>query len=176
MSIKEYEMLLSPPSLRFTGTQVNYYLICQRKLWLFSHDLQMEQTSDAVFLGRLLHEASFSREKKEIKIDETISIDFIGSDKVIHEVKKSDSVKEAHRFQLLYYLYYLKQKGVEGLKGRIHYPKLKKVEEVILDEISESALKDILDRIRRVVVLKTPPPKIDQRFCKKCSYYDLCWV
>ena len=27
----------------FTGTQVNYYAVCKRKLWLFSHDIEMER-------------------------------------------------------------------------------------------------------------------------------------
>ena len=48
----------------------------------------------------------------------------IGSeDGVIHEVKLTDKMESAHEFQLLYYLYYLKQKGIENLKGQIDYPK-----------------------------------------------------
>ena len=38
-------------SLHFTGTQLNYYFVCKRKLWLFSHNLEMEQSYDAVLLG-----------------------------------------------------------------------------------------------------------------------------
>jgi len=36
----------------YTGTQVNYYVICPRKLWFFSHFLQMEENSDIVSMGR----------------------------------------------------------------------------------------------------------------------------
>jgi CRISPR-associated exonuclease Cas4 len=49
---------------RFTGTQINYFLVCLRKLWLFSHDLEMEHESDTVALGRFLHEESFQRNKE----------------------------------------------------------------------------------------------------------------
>jgi len=52
----------------------------------------MEHANDAVYLGKLTHETSYEREKKEIDIDDTIKIDFIGSDRVIHEAKKSDKV------------------------------------------------------------------------------------
>ena len=49
-----------------------------------------------------------------------------GEDGVIHEVKLTDSMEQAHEMQLLYYLYYLKRwKGVEGLRGQIDYPKLR---------------------------------------------------
>jgi CRISPR/Cas system-associated exonuclease Cas4 (RecB family) len=45
---------------RLTGTQINYLLICPRKLWLFSHHIEMERESDQVALGQLaLHQKSF---------------------------------------------------------------------------------------------------------------------
>ena len=59
-------------NIRFTGTQVNYYFLCKKKLWYFTHDIQMERSSDAVYLGKLIHESSYGREKKEINIDDTI--------------------------------------------------------------------------------------------------------
>jgi len=46
--------------LAFTGTQVNYYFVCKRTLWLFSHGLDMEETSDLVLLGRFLHERGYA--------------------------------------------------------------------------------------------------------------------
>jgi len=29
-----------------TGSNINYYFICKRKLWLFAHSIQMEQESE----------------------------------------------------------------------------------------------------------------------------------
>lgn len=46
---------ISSPELIYTGTQVNYYLVCKRKLWLFSRNFEMERSSDLVLLGKLLH-------------------------------------------------------------------------------------------------------------------------
>jgi CRISPR-associated exonuclease Cas4 len=40
------------PELAYTGTQVNYHLVCKRKLWLFSRSFEMEHSSDLVLLGR----------------------------------------------------------------------------------------------------------------------------
>jgi CRISPR-associated exonuclease Cas4 len=31
-----------------TGTHINYYHICHRKLWLFANNVQMEHNSDLV--------------------------------------------------------------------------------------------------------------------------------
>ena len=76
-----------------TGTQVNYYLICHRKLWLFTHNINMEHTSEAVEIGSLVHEQSYTRRNKEIVL-EGIKIDFFDKNHgVIHEVKKSKKME-----------------------------------------------------------------------------------
>lgn len=160
----------------FTGTQVNYSLVCPRKLWLFSKDLDMEHTSEYVELGRLIHESSFTRQEKEILIDR-IKIDFSAPQGVIHEIKKSDAVEEAHIFQVLYYLYYLKHaKGLTDIKGRIHYPKLRQTLDVELTPEREADLESILEKIPQVLASEQPPPRLEKlSFCKKCSYYELCY-
>jgi len=58
---------------------------------------------------------SYGEKKKEIVIDDRIAIDFIqkGDTLILHEVKKGKRLERAHRCQLLYSLYYLKElKGV----------------------------------------------------------------
>ena len=166
---------LSPNPL-FTGTQVNYSLVCPRKLWLFSKDLDMEHTSEYVELGRFIHESSFTRHEKEILIDR-IKIDFSGHDGIVHEIKKSDAVEEAHTFQVLYYLYYLKHaKGLENITGRIHYPKLRHTLDIELTAEREAQLQEILTKIDAILASDQPPPRLEKiSFCKKCSYYELCY-
>ncbi|MBU1299705.1 MAG: CRISPR-associated protein Cas4, partial [Bacteroidetes bacterium] len=79
-----------------TGTQINYYFLCHRKLWLFSNQIDMEQTSDTVAMGKWISESTYKREEHEIKIstdEDNIVLDFYdGKNKIIHEVKKSDKM------------------------------------------------------------------------------------
>ncbi|MEW6088594.1 MAG: CRISPR-associated protein Cas4 [bacterium] len=163
-------------NLHFTGTQINYYFLCGKKLWYFSHYIQMEQNSDLVYLGKLIHETSYEREKKEIEIDNTIKIDFIDKERVIHEVKKSDKVEDAHIWQLKYYIWYLKQKGVEGVTGKINYPKLKKTEDVFLELADEEKIESILKGIKNIVDEELPPAADKTKICSNCSYEALCWI
>ncbi|HLG30213.1 MAG TPA: Dna2/Cas4 domain-containing protein [Candidatus Brocadiales bacterium] len=44
---------MATESLRFTGTQINYFFVCKRKLWLFSRRIEMERESDAVMVNDL---------------------------------------------------------------------------------------------------------------------------
>jgi len=165
----------------FTGTQVNYYVVCHRKLWLFTRGVEMERENENVRLGRLLDQESYKREEKAIALDERIVIDWIETkvhpdgSLTLHEVKKSKAVAEAHRLQMLYYLYYLKSKGVTA-RGQIDYPLLKKTEKIELTAETESELRVALQEIERIVEADEVPPRLPhKKFCEKCAYFELCW-
>lgn len=159
-----------------TGVMVYYYIVCKRKLWYFNNDLNMEFNSELVGMGKLIDETSYGREKKSILIDETINIDFLKDWKIIHEVKKSRKLDEAGKWQLKYYIWILRNKGVEIEKGILDYPLLKKREEVFLDKDEEQELILMLDDLKQIINMDLPPGPINKPFCKKCSYYELCYI
>lgn len=161
---------------KITGVMVYYYFVCKRKLWYFANDLNMEFNSELVGIGKLIDEKSYSREKKHILIDETINIDFLKDWKIVHEVKKSKKMDEAAKWQLKYYIWVLRNKGVDIEKGILDYPLLRKREEIILDEKEQKELELVLQDIEKIVSLKLPPSTIDKKICKKCAYYELCYI
>ncbi len=161
----------------FSGTQVGYLVVCPVKLWLYSHFIRMEQNSENVKLGKILHKESFKREK-ETPIDNKIAIDFIKKNGKIelHEIKKSPALEKAHYWQLMYYLYYLKKfKGIADAKGFIDYPQQKKRTEVILSEQTEKELESMLEKMHAIIEMPAPPEKKKLTYCSKCSYYEFCW-
>ena len=155
---------------------IYYYFVCKRKLWFFVNDITMEQSSDLVAMGKLVDETSYSREKKNILIDENINIDFLKEWKVIHEVKKSRKIEEASKWQLKYYIWILKHKGVAIEKGVLDYPLLRKRENVFLLEEDEKRLEEIRKDIEEIILLKSPPQRIKKSICRKCAYYELCYI
>ncbi len=147
-----------------TGTQVAYYHICQRKLWLFSKNISMEHTSELVEIGKIIHENSYTRKRKEVTLD-GIKIDILEVKKgVIHEIKKSKSLEESHFWQLKYYIYYFKKLGVD-IEGIIDYPKLRRREKINLSEIDEKQLDFVLDDIQKVITLNVVPQVINKPYC-----------
>lgn len=159
-----------------TATHLNYYFVCRRKLWFFHHQIVCEQESDLVKLGRIIHENSYDREQKEIRIGNNIVLDFADvRDKVIHEVKKSDKMEKAHLWQLKFYLWILKNKGIEGFRGQLDYPKLKKTVPVELTPDDCGKLAAMIADIERIVGDAVPPAR-KTRACLKCAYYELCFV
>jgi len=162
-------------NLNFTGTQINYYFVCHRKLWLFSRDIRFESENEYVQLGRLIDENSYKRNNKQIEIGK-IKIDFIDSKGVIHEVKKSNKIEKAHIYQLKYYILTLKRMGAENITGEINYPKLKKKEAVFLQAEDEVEFERIFSDIQKILDQPKPPAVIKKGICAKCAYYEFCFV
>ena len=163
------------------GTKINYYFICPTKLWLFSHNIHMENNSEDVKLGKYLHETTYKREN-EFLIDNKINIDFIkinheNNITEIHEIKKSKKMKKAHKYQLLYYMNYLKkEKNIENIKGYLNYPNTREKEEVILTKTNEEELEKIIKKIQDIIKQEKPPIFQNKNICLKCSYYELCFI
>lgn len=161
---------------RITGVMIYYYFVCKRKLWYFIHEISMEAENENVMLGKLLDESSYQRGEKHINIDNVINIDFIKEHRELHEVKKSRAIEEAGIWQVKYYLYYLKQRGVNGLKAKIDYPLLKKNLLVELTQEDEVQIEQIMDDINQMKEQPVPPELSKEKICTKCAYHDLCYI
>ena len=161
-----------------TGTLINYYFHCPTQCWLSANRINLEDNSEDVRIGRVLHEINEEKGKKTEIAIENIKIDKITQDYLV-EVKKSDSDREAVKWQVLLYLYKLKQKGIIK-KGKIEYiekrGKGKKVDYIELDEVNEIELLRVLDEIDTLINLPKPPEAKFVRHCKKCAYYEYCFI
>lgn len=164
--------------MQITGTHINYYQVCLRKLWLFANGIQMEHTSELVDEGRLIHETSYgqrAQKYQEIEFD-GVKIDYYDAkNKVVHEVKKSNKVERAHTWQVKYYLFILRNHGVEGATGVLEYPKLRQREEITLTDADIEYLENLKSQIEQITQSDTCPPRVAKKICKNCSYYDFCW-
>ena len=159
-----------------TGLMVYYYEVCKRKLWYFVNEIQLEENNSNIILGKLLEENTYTRDEKKINIDGVINIDFIRSKKILHEIKKSNSIEPASLLQVQYYLYYLEKKGLNGLKGILDYPLLKQTVEVNLTDEDRENLDNIIIGIKEILRKESPPALEKNGICKKCAYFDLCFV
>lgn len=136
----------------------------------------MEAQNDNVLLGKILDESSYQRDEKHINIDNVINIDFVRENKELHEIKKSKAVEEASIWQVKYYLYYLKQRGVDGLKGKIDYPLLKKTLIVELTDEDIEKLDQVINKIVEIKKQENTPQFLATKLCKNCAYHDLCLI
>lgn len=160
------------------GTIVNYYFHCKRQCYLFAHRLNLEDNSEIVKIGKAIHEEKAeSKKHTEIKIDQIV-IDKMTPEYVI-EIKKSDADIEACKWQLLYYLKILKSKGLER-KGKLEFVEKKMTERKIvvlsLTEELEKELENHLIDIEKLLSHEKIPDTVKKVSCKKCAYYEYCYI
>ena len=164
--------------INIIGTHFNYYQVCRRKLWLFANSINFEHTSDSVFEGKLIHENSYpqrSSKYEEIELD-GIKVDFYDAkNKVIHEIKKSNKVEEAHQWQVKYYIYVFEKNGINGVSGLLEYPLLRKTDVIILNDSDREILAKMENEILEIIESDICPHLEKKSFCKSCSYYEVCF-
>ncbi len=163
--------------MKITGTMINYYFHCKRQCYLFANRLNMEDNSEDVRIGRVLHEIKAKDEKNtEIKFENMV-LDKM-TEKNIEEFKKSDADVRAARMQLLFYLKNLEEKGVQK-EGKLvcqEKNKEEKIEKVVLNDETREELENCINEINELIN-QDEVPKLEKRnTCNRCAYYEYCYI
>ena len=164
--------------MRVNGTLINYYFHCKRQCYLHGNRLNLEDNSENVKIGKAIHEEKSEKGKNtEITID-NIKLDKLTSEYLV-EIKKSDADINAATWQLIYYLKVLKDKGIER-KGKLEFiEKNKTTKKVIIVELSEEneiKLNKYIDDIENLIISNEIPGVLNKGKCKKCAYYEYCYI
>lgn len=157
---------------------MNYYFHCKRQCYLHGNRINLEDNSEIVQIGRAIHEEKAAGSNNaEIEID-NIKLDKLTSE-YLTEIKKSDADEDAAKWQLYYYLYVLKLKGIER-KGRLQFVEKNKSEKkAITLELSpeiELELKTYIAQIEELLERDVIPEPVNKVQCKKCAYYEYCYI
>lgn len=157
------------------GVELSYFFLCKRKVWLYKKGIGMEDDSDKVLQGKVLHETAYPRlEKKEILIDDAFRIDAIDGE-YIREVKLSSKMIESDKLQMSFYLYQLSLRGIIK-KGLISYTKEKKTLEVILTPENIEKIRKAIAEVYQIIARPCPPAIIRVPYCKNCAYFGFCYA
>lgn len=160
------------------GTLVNYYLHCKRQCWLHGNRVNLEDNSENVKVGKALHEIKAQQSPQTELAIENIKVDKLTKDYLV-EIKKSDADIDAVTWQVLYYLKVLKSKGIEK-KGKIEFIEKNKTENKIVyveyTEEAEKILEEMEKDILKLLEGELPEKKAKLGICKKCAYYEYCYI
>jgi CRISPR-associated exonuclease Cas4 len=161
---------------KITGNLVNAYYVCKRKLWLYAHEIGPDRSHQLLEIGRLYDQSTYKRDKKEISLS-GMKIDLLkkrDGELLVGEIKKTSKFEAAAKMQLAYYLYRLKEEGIE-LDGELLVPKEKKRERIILDDALTQELETAIAEIAKIITNDKPPVPEKTKYCGKCAYSDFCW-
>ncbi|WP_300260122.1 CRISPR-associated protein Cas4 [Clostridium sp.] len=163
--------------MKVNGTLINYYFHCKRQCFFHGNRFNLEDNSETVKVGKALHEEKIKGDNTELEID-NVKIDKLTKE-YLTEIKKSDADVEAAKWQLLFYLKVLKAKGIDR-KGKLEFiekNKTKKKTLVIeLTEENEKELECIVKNLEELILEEEIPSVINEPKCKKCAYYEYCYI
>lgn len=184
-------------NMKVNGTLMNYYFHCKRQCYLFGNRLNLEDNSEEVKIGKAIHEQKAevgNAQNTEIAI-ENIRLDKLTKE-YLTEVKKSDADVEASKWQLIFYLKVLKEKGIIR-KGKLEFVEKNKIKKVkgnqckqgkqgnqedrkiliveLTDELEEK-LEEYEKEINDLLLSEEIPPVLNKSTCKKCAYYEYCYI
>lgn len=163
--------------MKVNGTLINYYFHCKRQCYLHGNRLNLEDNSEIVKIGKAIHEEKAKTDNSEIAI-ENIKLDKLTKE-YLTEVKKSDADVEASKWQLLLYLKILKEKGIIR-KGKIEFVENNKIDKKIvfveLGKAEEEMLDQYIYEIEQLLQEERVPEPINKPQCKKCAYYEYCYI
>lgn len=156
---------------------MNYYFHCRRQCYLHGNRLNLEDNSEQVKIGKAMHEERGKKENTEIALD-NIRLDKLSSE-YLTEVKKSDADVEAAKWQLLFYLKILKDKGIVR-KGKLEFVEKgkenRKILYYVLTPEIEEELKGYMQAIEELLEKDEIPAVLNKPRCKKCAYYEYCYI
>lgn len=158
-----------------TGSLVQSYNICKRQVWLMAHQIIPDQEHPYIEMGRLIDDMSYDRDRKKINF-ENVVIDLVRNDNgnlLVGEVKKSSKAVDSAKLQLLFYLYKLKQNGIEA-KGQLFFPDERKKIDVRLTNESEMEVVSAINEIRDIINMDKAPAFEKIPYCKNCGYKEFC--
>ncbi|HHV73338.1 MAG TPA: CRISPR-associated protein Cas4 [Thermoanaerobacterium sp.] len=158
-----------------TGSLVQSYSICKRQVWLMAHQIIPDQEHPYIEMGRLIDDISYDRDRKKINF-ENVVIDLVRNDNgnlLVGEVKKSSKTVDSARLQLLFYLYKLKQSGIDA-KGQLFFPEERKKIDVRLTSESEVEVVSAINEIRDIINMDKAPAFKKIPYCKNCGYKEFC--
>lgn len=159
-----------------SGVEFTYYFLCHRKLYLFANNITFEHTNEDVKIGKIIEENHYKRASKSKGVGD-INMDKIDFRKgIVYEVKKSSKHKALDQWQGRYYLYYLQQyRGLTLNKAVIQYPE----ERLTLTcTLNDKEIKEIESIVGAIEDIKKGglPPVMNKALCKKCAYYEFCYI
>ncbi len=141
-----------------------------------SRQLVPDQDNPYIEIGRLIDQQSYRRERRKLHFDNVV-IDLVkrsDGEWVVGEVKKSSKAWQSARMQLAFYLYKLREIGIEA-RGELFFPEERRRVAVVLNPELEEELKGVIQGIQAIIRESKAPPAKRVGYCKNCGYREFCW-
>jgi CRISPR-associated exonuclease Cas4 len=161
--------------LEVQGLDFQHVAICRRRCWLHLHRASMNEWSDLIRLGEVLHADSHSRDRS-IAGSTGLTPDRLDWEhRIVVEEKSSKSHGEASHDQLSFYAALMTRVSGRLWSGRLYVLGAGRYRDVALDDARLTRLEASLDLIASLKNDPTVPSVTRLPACDGCSNSEFCW-
>jgi len=160
--------------LSIYGSLIQAYKVCPSLSWLMTKNLIGNEHYESTSIWRFISQNASKDNKTKVKtMNYTFELIKFGNENIISvEINETTEIIESLVFQILYYIYILKN---HNIVGEIKIPKEDKTIKVSLTEDKKSELEGLLNEIREVLTKGNPKKETnDIQYCKNCPFNELC--
>jgi CRISPR-associated exonuclease Cas4 len=160
--------------LEVQGLDFQHAAICRRRCWLHLHRASMNEWSDLIRFGKVLHGDSHSRDRSVAGLTGLKPDRLDWERHMVVEEKSSSSHGEAARDQLSFYAALMTTATSRLWSGRLYVHGAKRYQDVALDSARLTRLEASLDLIAKLKTEPKVPPAARLPVCNGCSNSGFC--
>jgi CRISPR-associated exonuclease Cas4 len=160
--------------LEVQGLDFQHAAICRRRCWLHLHRASMNEWSDLIRLGEVLHVHSHSRDRSIAGLTGLKPDRLDWERRIVVEEKSSKSHSEAAHDQLSFYAALMTRVSGRLWSGRLYVLGARRYWDVALDDARLTRLEASLDLIASLKKDPKVPPASRLQACNGCSNSEFC--
>lgn len=160
--------------LNLHGLHFQHITLCERRAWLYLHNINFAQWYDRVETGRAKHESSYSRDKSVNGLF-GLSPDRIDwENRIVYENKGSDGAEEASGNQTAFYALMLSISTGYEWQAVTSILSSRRNRTVNLDACRLEKLWQASEKLEALYKMQRVPPATQTALCKTCSPAGFC--
>lgn len=160
--------------LKLHGLHFQHVALCERRAWMYLHNINFAQWYDRVETGTARHRVSYARDKSVEGLF-GLSPDRIDWEKyIVYENKGTSGAVEASNNQTAFYAVMLSIATGRSWKAFTHILSTRKRREVFLDSNRLQKLWDASELLERLAGMQNVPTAPRIKLCKTCSLVAFC--
>lgn len=154
---------------------MQYYAVCERELWFYLQDVDIDRENEHVHRGTRVDETAFAERRESVNLG-MVAPDLLENGRVAEIKPSSDGPGAGCELQLYYYLWYFEHVLGTEREEVLIYPTENERETVTLTERAENRVENAIAGVYELRERSSPPPLEEKPFCDACAYRDFCWV
>jgi len=160
--------------LKLHGLHFQHVVLCERRAWMYMHNINFAQWYGRVATGAAKHTTSYARDQSVNGLMGLAPDRLDWENKIVYENKGTGGAVEAANNQTAFYAVMLSIATGKEWKAVTHVLSTRKRRDVLLDDIQLQRLWESSNRLEILAATEDVPPAKRFRLCNTCSLAGFC--